>query len=110
MSNAPGVCVEDLIQSPELFAAQDISFQRVFHGLEAFLALTDGHSVFIFSMSKAYRVRKMSGRINPCRQLRVCSGEQSRVQEENDPPHGELFFIRKNFQHGFELIGEVDLV
>ena len=52
----------------------------------------------------------MSGRINPCGQLRVCFWKQSRVQEENDSPHGEVFFIRKKLQHGFELIGEVDLV
>ena len=90
--------------------ANNIGFQGIAHGLEAFLTFAYGRGVVIFSMRETDYIRKVSRSIDPCKDLITCIGEKLGIDEEDYSSDDKVLFILQNFQSSLELIGQIDFV
>ena len=98
---------EDSNDGGRFLATNDISFQGIAHGLEAFLAFAYGCGVVIFSMRETDCIRKVSRSIDPCKDLITCIGEKLGIDEEDYSSDHELLFFLQNFQSSLELVGKI---
>ena len=101
---------EDSNEGRRFLAANDIGFQGIAHGLEAFLAFAYGCSVVIFSMRETDCIRKVSCSIDPCKDLIVCTDEKIGIDEEDYSSNDEFPFFLQEFQSGLELLCKIIFV
>ena len=101
---------EDSNDGGRFLATNDIGFQWIAHGLEAFLAFAYGRGVVIFSMRETDCIRKMSRSIDPCKDLLACIGEKVGIDKEDYSSEDEFPFFLQDLQSSFELVGKIDFV
>ena len=101
---------EDSNDGGRFLATNDIGFQWIAHGLEAFLAFAYGCGVVIFSMRETDCIRKVSSSVDPCKDLITCIGEKLGIDEENYSSEDEILFFFQDLQSSFELVGKIIFV